>query len=50
MKNIAALFYQLNNLGFSIWIENNTLKYRQYKEHPNKNEILNQIKDNKAKY
>ncbi|NDA91581.1 MAG: hypothetical protein EBY20_11945, partial [Alphaproteobacteria bacterium] len=46
--NIATFFYQLHDLGFSIWLENDKLKYRQYKEHANKNEVLNKIKQNKA--
>lgn len=47
MKSIAEFFYRIKDLGFSVWLENNNLKYRQYKECSNKNEILTQIKENK---
>ena len=47
MRNIAEFFYQINRLGFSVWLENGKLKYRQYKECANKNEIIDKIKHNK---
>ncbi len=46
--NIAKFVYYLNNLGFSVWTENESLSYRQYKENPDKNEILKQIKEYKS--
>lgn len=48
MRDIVDFLYQLNNLGFSLWVENDTLKYRQYKEILNKEDILNKIKANKS--
>jgi amino acid adenylation domain-containing protein len=47
MKNIAAYLYYLNEEGFFLWLENSKLKFRQYKENFNKNEILEKIKENK---
>jgi amino acid adenylation domain-containing protein/non-ribosomal peptide synthase protein (TIGR01720 family) len=45
--NIAEFIYELNNLGFSIWLENGNIKYRQYKECENKNEIISKLLENK---
>ena len=43
MKKIPEYIYRLNNLGFSLWIENEKLKYRLYQECANKNDILEEI-------
>ena len=47
--SVAGFIYQLNKLGFSIWLENGKVKYRQYKEYPNNNEVISQITNNKNK-
>lgn len=46
-SNVTELIYQLNQLGFSLWIENNILKYKLYKNINNIEGILKLIKNNK---
>ena len=49
MNNITTFIYNLNKLGFTIWLENEKIQYVQYKECSIKNKILNEIKFNRKK-
>lgn len=46
--NTLNFLYKLYHDGFILWTENGAIKYRQYKELANLDEIVAQIKNNKA--
>jgi amino acid adenylation domain-containing protein len=46
--SICAFMYELNKLGFVLWQENGSIKYKIYNKCPNKDQILQQIKANKS--
>ena len=50
MNDIVNLLYTINKEGFIIWLEANEINYVQYKNCNNKHEILNLIKEKKAKF
>jgi amino acid adenylation domain-containing protein len=47
MNNILNLLYFINRNGFILWLDGNEIKYSQYKNCVNKNEILSIARDNK---
>ena len=46
--NALNFLYKLYRDGFILWTENGTIKYRQYKELANLDEIVAQIKNYKT--
>jgi len=49
MNNILNLLYFINRNGFILWLDGNEIKYSQYKNCVNKNEILSIARDNKKR-